>query len=93
MSALTLDQAEAQGRMIAAGRKLAGLDQAQLATAAGLSPATVSNVERGQEARSETLRALRKALRDSGVALMWDSRNCLVSVTAAFEERDSFEDS
>ncbi len=37
----------ARGRVVAAGRMLAGLDQEQLAAEAGLSPSTVSKIELG----------------------------------------------
>ena len=60
----------AQGRVVAAARMLAGLDQAQLAAAAGVSASTVSNVERGKPGvRAETLRAVRQALEASGIDL------------------------
>ncbi|MBD0273950.1 MAG: helix-turn-helix transcriptional regulator, partial [Acetobacteraceae bacterium] len=38
----------ARGRVIAAARMLAGLDQLQLAAAAGLSPSTISKIEQGR---------------------------------------------
>ena len=45
---MTLNPLVARGRVIAAGRMLAGLDQAGLAAAAGVSASTVSKVERGR---------------------------------------------
>ena len=45
---MTLKAHTAQDRVIAAGWMLAGLDQAGLAEAAGLSASTVSNIERGR---------------------------------------------
>ncbi len=60
----------AQGRVVAAARMLAGVDQARLAAMAGLSPSTISNVERGKPGvRPETLRAVRLALEDLGIDL------------------------
>ena len=60
----------AQGRVVAAARMLAGLDQAQLAAVAGLSASTISNVERGRPGiRAETLRAVRQALETLGIDL------------------------
>jgi transcriptional regulator with XRE-family HTH domain len=83
---LPLSSAEALGRAVAAGRMLLGLDQAQLATEAGVSAATVSNVERGNDARPDTMKALRKALRQGGVTLCFDAKNGHASATIAFEE-------
>jgi transcriptional regulator with XRE-family HTH domain len=85
---VSISQAEAYGRMIAAGRMLAGLDQSQLAAIAGVSPATVSNVERGHDARDDTRRAIRKALRKSGVMVSWDTANGLAVAAITFEEPD-----
>jgi transcriptional regulator with XRE-family HTH domain len=84
--AVSISELEAYGRMIAAGRMLAGLDQAQLAVAARVSPATVSNVERGNDAREDTRRAIRRALRKSGVTVTWDAANGLVAAAVTFEE-------
>jgi transcriptional regulator with XRE-family HTH domain len=39
----------ARGRVIAAARMLAGLDQHQLAAAAGLSASTISKIEQGRK--------------------------------------------
>ena len=39
----------ARGRVVAAARMLAGLDQHQLAAAAGLSPSTISKIEQGRK--------------------------------------------
>ena len=65
----------AQGRVIAAGRMLAGLDQEQLASEAGLSPSTVSRIENGQRrVRPATLEAVWRALDRLGVDLTRNSR-------------------
>lgn len=75
---MTLNALIARGRVIAAGRMLAGLDQAGLAAAAGLSASTVSNVERGQvNVRDETLDAITRALRRMGVDLTQNSQTGL----------------
>lgn len=78
-----------QGRMVAAGRMLAGLDQAGLAEAAGVSPSTISNVERGSDARDETIRAIRKALRRSGVTIAIDRQNGLALTAMRFDEPEN----
>ena len=65
----------ARGRVIAAARMLAGLDQLQLAAAAGLSPSTISKIEQGRKnVRQETLRAVSRALETLGVDLTQNSR-------------------
>lgn len=84
MMSLNLTNAEARGRTYAAARMLAGLDQAALAAAASVSPATVSNVERGREGRPETIKAIRKALTRRGVLVGFSSSNGLASVTISF---------
>lgn len=65
----------ARGRVIAAARMLAGLDQLQLAAAAGLSPSTISKIEQGRKnVRQDTLRAVAQALEALGVDLTQNSR-------------------
>ena len=65
----------ARGRVIAAPRMLAGLDQHQLAAAAGLSPSTISKLEQGRKnVRQETLRAVSEALERLGVDLTQNGR-------------------
>ncbi len=65
----------ARGRVVAAARMLAGLDQEQLATEAGLSASTVSKIEQGRRnVREETLRAVQQALERSGVDLTQNGR-------------------
>ena len=59
----------ARGRVIAAARMLAGLDQHQLAAAAGLSTSTISKVEQGRKnVRQDTLRAVSYEIRLIGSA-------------------------
>ena len=57
------------GRQLAAGRAFTGMDRAELAAAAGLSPATVKRLELGGgvAAQSRTLDALEAALAAEGV--------------------------
>lgn len=74
---------------MAAGRMLAGLDQAGLAEAAGVSASTISNVERGSDARDETIRAIRKALRRSGVTIAIDRQNGLALTAMRFDEPEN----
>ena len=65
----------ARGRVIAAARMLAGLDQHQLAAAAGLSPSTVSKIEQGRKnVRQDTLRAVARALESLGIDLTQNDR-------------------
>ena len=65
----------ARGRVIAAARMLAGLDQFQLAAAAGLSPSTISKIEAGRKnVRAGTLRAVKQALEGLGVGLTENGR-------------------
>ena len=65
----------ARGRVIAAARMLAGLDQFQLAAAAGLSPSTISKIEAGRKnVRAGTLRAVKQALEGLGVDLTENGR-------------------
>jgi transcriptional regulator with XRE-family HTH domain len=81
---LSLTNAEARGRTYAAARMMAGLDQASVAAAAGVSAATVSNVERGREGRPDTIKAIKKALARQGVLVSFSSNNGLASVAISF---------
>ena len=85
---MKLSDQRALGRGIAAARMLTGLDQADVATAAGVSAATVSNVERGNDARDETVSAIRKALNRKGATIAVDKRNGLIVVALRYEEPD-----
>ena len=72
---MQLDPIVAQGRVMAAGRMLAGLDQEQLAVEAGLSPSTVSKIELGKRnVRPITLRAVMQALDRLGVDVTQNGR-------------------
>ncbi len=65
----------ARGRVVAAARMLAGLDQHQLAAAAGLSPSTISKIEQGRKSvRQDTLKAVARALEGLGIDLMQNDR-------------------
>lgn len=65
----------ARGRVIAAARMLAGLDQLQLAAASGLSPSTISKIEQGRkDVRPDTLQAVSRALEHLGVDLTQNGR-------------------
>ncbi len=65
----------ARGRVIAAARMLAGLDQFQLAAEAGLSPSTISKVEQGRKnVRQDTLQAVNQALDRLGVDVTQNGR-------------------
>ena len=72
---MQLNPLVARGRVIAAARMLAGLDQLQLAAAAGLSPSTISKIEQGRKnVRQDTLWAVAQALEALGVDLSQNSR-------------------
>ena len=65
----------ARGRVIAAARMLAGLDQHQLAAAAGLSASTISKIEQGRKSvRQDTLRSVGRALEGLGIDLTQNDR-------------------
>jgi transcriptional regulator with XRE-family HTH domain len=60
---------------MAAARMLAGLDQIELAAAAGLSPSTISKIEQGRKnVRQDTLRAVGQALERLGVDVTQNGR-------------------
>lgn len=81
---LSLSNTEAIGRTYAAARMMAGLDQSALATSAGLSASTISNVERGRDSKKDTLRAIRRALSREGVLIAFSPNNGLASVLISF---------
>lgn len=88
---MELESGIVRGRMIAAGRMLAGMDQGELAESSGVSPSTISNVERGSEAREETIKGIRKALRRSGVTITLDVTNGLAIAAIRFDEPEEEE--
>lgn len=70
-----LDPLVARGRVVAAGRMLAGVDQEQLALEAGLSASSVSKIELGRrKVRAETLQAVIQALDRLGVDVTQNGR-------------------
>ena len=75
----------ATGRAIAAARMLLGLDQAALAALANVSPATISNAERGHGVRDDTLHTILSAVRRRGAAVTID-RNGFASIAINFHE-------
>jgi transcriptional regulator with XRE-family HTH domain len=89
---LNLSNSQALGRTYAAARMMAGLDQSALALQAGLSPATISNVERGRDSRPDTLKAIRLALNREGVLVAFSRNNGLATVSIAFAADDSDEE-
>lgn len=80
----------AQGRLIQAGRVLAGFDQNELATRAGVSGSTVSNAERGRTVTEENIKAIRRALRQAGVNLTFGNDMAIASI--AFVDRNVEDD-
>ncbi len=72
---MQLNPLVARGRVMAAARMLAGLDQIELAAAAGLSPSTISKIEQGRKnVRQDTLRAVGQALERLGVDVTQNGR-------------------
>jgi transcriptional regulator with XRE-family HTH domain len=60
---LTVEEWETRmGRQVRAARVASGLDQAQLASLANISPATLSNLERGKGSTLKTLIGVARAL-------------------------------
>ena len=88
----SLSDTEARGRTYAAARMLAGLNQAELGELAKLSAATVSNVERGEDARRTTTRSIKKALNKHGVVVSFSPRNGIAAVTIRFDSTDDEDD-
>jgi len=89
---LNLSNAQALGRTYAAARMMAGLDQGSLAVASGLSAGTISNVERGNDARPDTLRFIRQALARDGVLIAFSRNNGLASVTISFAAEEAVDE-
>lgn len=81
---LNLSNVEALGRTYAAARMMAGLDQAGLALAAGVSSGTISNVERGRDTKTDTVKAIRRALGRRGVVITFSPNHGLASVIISF---------
>ena len=82
---MQLNPLVARGRVVAAARMLAGLDQFQLAAAAGLSPSTISKIEQGRKnVRQDTLRAVNRALEALGVDLTQNGRTGHHAVGTSF---------
>ncbi len=89
---LNLSDTEALGRTYAAARMLAGLDQASLAARSGLSAGTISNVERGRDSKTDTLKAIRRALSKEGVLVAFSRNNGMASVQISFASSEEDED-
>jgi transcriptional regulator with XRE-family HTH domain len=87
---IAIAKREAQGRLLEAGRILAGLDQGSLASLAGVSASTVSNIENGRTATEASVKAVRKALRDEGVNLSFGNDQAVASI--CFIDRNSEDD-
>jgi transcriptional regulator with XRE-family HTH domain len=89
---IDLSNIEALGRTYAAARMMAGIDQATLASRAGLSAGTISNVERGRDTKTDTLKSIRRALGKEGVLLAFSKNNGLASVSFSFATDDQEEE-
>lgn len=92
MTNIPLSDAQARGRAIAASRALLGMDQETLGKRAGMSGATVSNVEQGKDAREPTLKAIRRVLRQRGITLSFDYANGRVVIVATFQDPNEEQD-
>jgi transcriptional regulator with XRE-family HTH domain len=77
---MKMSEQQARGRHFHAGRVLAGLDQQALATIAGVSAGTISNIEQGKKSTDESIKAVRRALRERGVNLMFGNHQAGASV-------------
>ncbi len=58
---------------IRAGRAMAGVTKAQLATRVGISTTAMNNIEHGADAKCSTLRAMQAALEKAGVEFIADN--------------------
>lgn len=87
-----MNDSEAKGRAVSAARMLAGLDQATLGTEAGVSPSTISNLERGNEVRDDTMKSVRRALKRHGVTLTTDTRNGMLIAALRYDNEDEDDD-
>jgi ribosome-binding protein aMBF1 (putative translation factor) len=82
---MQLDPMVARGRVVAAGRMLAGVDQDKLAAEAGLSPSTISKIELGRRSvREDTLTRVLDALSRFGVDVTRNSRTGHHAVGTSF---------
>jgi len=77
---LKMSEQQARGRHFHAGRILAGLDQQALATIAGVSPGTISNIELGKKSTDDSIKRVRRALRERGVNLTFGNHQAGASV-------------
>jgi transcriptional regulator with XRE-family HTH domain len=77
---IAVSEDQAFGRALEAARILAGLDQGKLAALAGVSASTVSNIENGRNATPSSIRAVRKALREKGVNVMFGNNQAGASI-------------
>ena len=82
--AIRCSEEEAFGRVVAAGRMLAGIDQATLGADAGVSGATISNVEQGRSSRVSTADAIVDALADYGVHIAYKKGVGVISAQASY---------
>jgi transcriptional regulator with XRE-family HTH domain len=87
---IALGEDEAYGRYIQAARVLAGLDQNELGALSGVSGSTISNIEHGRNTTATTRRAVRRALQEQGVNLMFGNDQIMVGI--AFVDRNQESD-
>ena len=83
---ISLTKGEAEG-MIAAARKLLGLNQAELAEQVGLPSPTVSDIEAGKAPRKTSSISIKKVLSSKDV--VYNSSKGIVSVMIASKIRRS----
>lgn len=61
---------------IKAARAMLNIKQSELASMAGVSLATLNNIERGADSRVSTLRKIKRALEKAGVEFTGAANNC-----------------
>jgi transcriptional regulator with XRE-family HTH domain len=77
---IKMSEQQAQGRLLHAARILAGLDQQGLAVVAGVSAGTISNIEQGKKSTDDSIRAVKKALRQKGVNQTFGNNQAAASI-------------
>jgi transcriptional regulator with XRE-family HTH domain len=84
---IKMSEQQARGRHFHAGRILAGLDQQELGTIAGVSAGTISNIEQGKKSTDDSIKAVKRALRLRGVNLNFGNNQAGASV--AYVDRNA----
>jgi transcriptional regulator with XRE-family HTH domain len=80
---IAVTREDARGRLVAAARILAGLDQNDLGALAGVSGSTISNLENGHKTMRSTLVAVDRALKGKGVNFSFGEDMIVIGVAFA----------